>query len=317
MIYDYNFWSAVGTVGAVIVALGIAAAQGLANSRRQKKERELARLRVATLVNSWVDLSYFPNETGEYYRRKVELHLANESDEPVFNVEVRCGIKSPQGYVRVGPLSAPNVIPVLPPKREFVFDITSGFMAFGLFAHETFNLLVSSVYFQDHAGVSWEREFGNELRKNPKRDTLASEENDPLREIQIGDLRSPLNPQSVVLYFIKKAEDPEVSNAEFQKELVSHARGWGNLDEDGIIDLRKTLVSSNLAAQVWYPAPKIAYVRLLLESPEEPGDYPVEILTLVWRNSSGWNLFSIGVIHPWEIHFSENELNLDQLDGRK
>lgn len=74
--------------------------------------------------------------------------VANESDEPVFKVEVVSGIATEEGTIRLGPLSAPRIIPVLPPNRESVYDVTMGMLSFGYFAHDAFRGLVAEVCFR-------------------------------------------------------------------------------------------------------------------------------------------------------------------------
>ena len=144
----YEMWTAIGTVGAVVVALVVALTQAAVVIVLGVKRRYLARRKVASLVSAWVEHSYGPNSSGEYYRRTVSLHLANESDEPVFRVEVLCGIETEHGTIQLGPLAAPRMIPVLPPKRKFTYDITMGMLGFGDFAHDSFWGLIPKVGFR-------------------------------------------------------------------------------------------------------------------------------------------------------------------------
>ena len=140
---NYDFWTSVGTVGAVVVALLVALTQATVAIVISIRRNLLARRKVASLVSAWLEHVYLPSEEGTYYRRSVTLRVANESDEPVFNVEVTCGIETEDGVIRVGPLAAPRVIPILPPKREFVYDVTMGMLGFGQFAHDSFRGLVA------------------------------------------------------------------------------------------------------------------------------------------------------------------------------
>lgn len=122
-------WTAIGTVGSV-VALAVALTQATVAIVLGGRRRHLARRKVASLVSAWVEHLYTPSPSGEYYRRTVSLHLDNESDEPVFRVEVLCGIETEHGTIQLGPLEAPSH-PVPLPKREFTYDVTMGMLGFG------------------------------------------------------------------------------------------------------------------------------------------------------------------------------------------
>lgn len=314
----YEYWTAVGTIGAVVVALGVALAQATVAIVLSVTRRRLARRKVASLVSAWVEHAYMPSPGGDYYRRTVSLHIANESDEPVFKVEVICGIATESGIIQVGPLSAPRVIPVLPPRREFVYDVTMGMLGFGEFAHDAFHGLVAEVGFRDHEGKRWERGFGGilEVVENP-RPAVVTDAEDGLAVAQAGPVDGPYNPLSVVFAFANAASDTQVDDERFRQVLAREASGWGESSADDIAAVRGMLRTTNVASHVWYPTPRIAYIRLLDELPGEAVSQRANVLTLVWRNGKGWTLFGVGPYLPWVIPFAPGELDIDPLEGRE
>lgn len=315
---DATFWTAIGTVAAVIVALGVALAQATVAIVLFVKRRRLARRNVASLVSAWIKHVYAPAPSGDYYRRTVSLHVANESDEPVFKVEVICGIATEDGLIQLGPLSAPRVIPVLPPKREFVYDVTMGMLAFGGFAHDTFRGLVAEVGFRDHEGNRWERGFNGDLQIVSKpRTAVPTEADDELKFAQAGPVDHPYNPHGLIIGLAHFASDPEVEDTQFHQILAEHAEGWKVTSTEDIVAVRDMLRTASVAAHVWYPTPRIAYVRMLDETPDQKGQQYAQILTLVWHNATGWKLFGVGQYLPWMIPFASGELDTDPLDGRK
>lgn len=318
MTESYEAWTAIGTVAAVAVALVIALIQAGVAIFLAVRRRILARKKVASLVSAWVEHSYDPSSSGVYYKRTVILHVANESDEPVFKVEVLCGIETEKGTIQVGPLAAPRVIPVLPPRREFTYDVTMGMLGFGDFAHDSFRGLVAEIGFRDHEGKRWERGFDGHLEKvkNP-RQAIVMEAEDELSFAQAGPIDNPYNPLSLVLRFTSVASDESIDNNRFHRFLMEEAQGWGRLSPEEVEEVRDLLRSSNLASHVWYPTPRIAYARLLEELPNDESPVRASVVTLVWRNGSGWSLFGLGPYLPWTIPFSPGELDSDPLDGRE
>lgn len=314
---NYDFWTSVGTVGAVVVALLVALTQATVAIVISIRRNLLARRKVASLVSAWLEHVYLPSEEGTYYRRSVTLRVANESDEPVFNVEVTCGIETEDGVIRVGPLAAPRVIPILPPKREFVYDVTMGMLGFGQFAQESFRGLVAEVGFRDHQDGLWLRDFSGKLGKFSRHSKSSLvEANDDISFAQAGPVEHPYNPLGTVLAFTAAAGDGDVNAQEFRGLLASHAPGWGEVSEEDLRQVRKVLTTANLALHVWYPTPRIAYVRLIDSQVIDHSRQAATVLTLVWRNNLGWRFFGVGPYLPWDIGFDEGELLSDPLDGR-
>lgn len=314
----YDFWTAIGTVGAVAVALSVAIVQATVALTLSIRRRSLARRKVASLVSAWVEHEYIPSASGEFYRRRVSLHLANESDEPVFKVEVLCGVSTGNGTVQLGPLAAPRVIPTLPPKREFVYDVTMGMLGFGEFAHDAFHGLVAEVAFRDHEEKRWERRFDGGLYKIKKpRAARIVQAGDELAVAQAGPPDNPYNPLGVVFAFANAASDVSISDKRFRELLAAHASGWSEIDHKKLAEVRELLRTANVATHVWYPTPRIGYVRLLEHVQEESAPHRAQILTLVWRNGRGWTLFGLGPYLPWDIGFASGELEVDPLEGRE
>ncbi|MCQ9385880.1 hypothetical protein NQ038_02150 [Brevibacterium sp. 50QC2O2] len=315
---NYDYWTTIGTVGAVVVALVVALCQATVAIVISVRRRIFARRKVASLVSAWLEHSYSPSADGDYYQRSVYLHLANESDEPVFKAEVTCGIETGDGVIRLGPLSAPRVIPVLPPKREFVYDVTMGMLGFGEFAHDAFRGLVAEVVFSDHEGGRWRREFDGKLEKvkGPIAAAMVEAE-DEFSLAQAGPVENPYNPLAIVFAFTTVANDESIADQQFHEYLVDQAVGWNETPEDELLEIRKILRTANLALHVWYPTPRIAYVRLLDDRDTRCGARGATVLTLVWRNGVGWTFFGMGPYLPWSIGFEAGELETDPLDGRE
>lgn len=90
MLWGAHWWdalSAIGTVGAVVVALGLACAERK-RARRAEKALEAERTdhrasleeNSAAMVSAWVEMTPVPSADGVYYERHAVVHVANESD---------------------------------------------------------------------------------------------------------------------------------------------------------------------------------------------------------------------------------------------
>ncbi|MGP7960678.1 hypothetical protein ACTVCO_07695 [Sanguibacter sp. A247] len=314
---DYEMWTAIGTVAAVVVALGVAVAQLTVGIFLSIRRRRLSRRKVASLISAWLEHVYTSSPSGEYYRRSVVLHVANEADEPVFKVEALCGVESRGGTIQLGPLAAPRSIPVLPPKREFTYDVTMGFLGFGDYAHESFRGLVAKVEFRDHEGRRWERGFDGRLVKvGRRRARVAPVEASDAALAQAGPSDNPYNPMGTIFSFVQLANEADLSDSEFRSKLVEEAGGWSKASAGELSAFRVMLREWNVASHVWYPTPRVAYVRMLDRLPGQKGEMKMEVLTLVWRNGRGWILFGVGPCLPWNLRFDPRELAVDPLDGR-
>jgi hypothetical protein len=111
-----DWLTAIGTVGAVAVAVGVAIVEAVrAHSARSERDAVLEAQRaseyraVARLVSAWVERSYVRAEDGTHYVEVAFAHIINESDLPVFQVRASISLSSavPHGSkpITLGPLS--------------------------------------------------------------------------------------------------------------------------------------------------------------------------------------------------------------------
>jgi hypothetical protein len=132
----WDAWQAFGTVGAVAIAMLLALYEGVRARRAEKaltSEREQRlqsdRFATAALVSAWVETQYEPAADGTHYLRRGTLYLANESNEPVFNVHVVVGVGQP--VVQIGPLAVPAPLPVVSELRALGHELAN----YGMAAH--------------------------------------------------------------------------------------------------------------------------------------------------------------------------------------
>src|SRR5690625_7792893 len=126
MIWGATWWEAastLGTVGAVVVALLLAAGEG---ARARRAERALAKERAdqrsdneerqAGMVSAWVEIQATPSEDGSHYERKATVHVAKESDRPVYNANVCINVqKAIHRWQTIRPLAVHLPLPVHAP----------------------------------------------------------------------------------------------------------------------------------------------------------------------------------------------------------
>lgn len=302
----WDAWQAFGTIGAVAIALLLALYEGvrarraekaLTAERRQRLESD--RFATAALVSAWVETQYEPSPDGTHYLRRGTLHLANESNEPVFDVHVTVGIGQP--ITQIGPLAVPTPIPVLPPRRRRSWDISLGLLAFGG-GLQIPSDPVARVYFSDVQQVRWKRDFQGHLGEltGEEQDQEPSED-EGLR--QLGDPSNSFNPIWTAMAFLElvRRDDPPVTASELGPYYAENATGWETLDDSAVRAFGEELADYGMAAHVWYPAPQVAYVRLVHKEdqkllPSAAGYVKVraQIMTLVFYAGLGWRVFSVG-----------------------
>jgi len=300
----WDTWQAFGTVGATIVALTLGFAGSLQGRKAQaalKTERaerfKAERLATASLVSAWVESGYQYTDDGRQYRRQDTLFIANESNEPVFDVHLLVGTGIPP--VQVGPLAAPETIPVLPARSKRSWDISLGMLAH-LAPYQFPASPVASVDFADSRDVRWKRAFDGRLKEVTLDEPLPHlPESEGQR--QVGDLNF-FNPILVAMTFLNILRDKEkpVTSAALSPLFAEYAQGLADIPDAEWQEIAKRLNEHGAAAHVWYPAPQVAYVRLV---PSQTGVYDVKIgeqvegvefLTLVFYAGVGWRIFSIG-----------------------
>ncbi|WP_454700064.1 hypothetical protein [Arthrobacter humicola] len=302
----WDAWQAFGTVGAVAIAMLLALYEGVRARRAEKalaSEREQRlqsdRFATAALVSAWVETQYEPSADGTHYLRRGTLYLANESNEPVFNVHVVVGVGQP--VVQIGPLAVPAPLPVLPPRRHRSWDISLGLLANGGGLQIPSNP-VAKIFFSDAQEVRWNRDFEGRLREQGAEQQEAKPtEDDGMR--QLGDPSNSFNPIWTAMTFLNliRREDPPVTASELAPLLAENAPGWARLDDSEVRALGHEFANYGMAAHAWYPAPQVAYVRLVHErdqdnAPSVAGYVEVraQIITLVFYAGVGWRVFSAG-----------------------
>lgn len=292
----WDLWTvltAVGTVGATLVALVLAL-------RAWTQEKGAT----ARFVSAWVTDEYEPRSDGSSYKRVAQLHVANESNEPVFDamVNVRVGRDS----TPLGPLAAPAPISVIPPRRELVFDISVP-----LLAHADSWYPKAELTFSDPTGRRWLRGVNGELHDVSRQGLRWSKKSGPGDEQQIGNQESLFNPMLIALTFLSGLRDDETEIDDLRVLLAPEASGWDNVDWDA---LRTELADFQPTSMVDYPAPRIARVKLsgdkTLEGKSVEGNgTPLELdvymfMTLTLDPQQGWRVFGVGAnVPPDAIYF--------------
>jgi hypothetical protein len=293
-----NGWdvlTAIGTLGATAIALWLAVAAWLRG-----------RSSGARLVSAWVTDSYQPTTNGgDHYRRDVVLHVANESDEPVFDAHVIVIVGAVA--VPLGSLSAPSPIAVLPPRRELTFDLSTAMRAY----EDTWNPR-ATVSFGDRTGRRWIRDEDGTLRRASWRARWVTPK-DASHERQMGTLTLE-NPMFVALAFLNGLREGDTADPEnFNLALAPEANGWAEVDWE---KLRQETMDFQPTSMVDYPAPYVARVKLsgdtTLQGKTVMSDDrvrltgPIMFLTLVFSPDRGWRVFGVGnTVPPDRILFPE------------
>jgi hypothetical protein len=311
----WDAWQAFGTVGATVVAvvLGLAGSvQGRKAQAALKEERaeraSAERLAAASLVSAWIESEYIGSDQGRQYRRQDILYAANESNEPVFDVHILVGADHPR--VQVGPLAAPETIPVLPARSKRSWDISLGLLAH-LGPYQLPAAPVASVDFIDSRDARWSRDFDGRLKEITSEQPpvqLTKEEG----ERQLGD-QNFFNPiwKAITFLNILRDHDEPVTTTALTPLFAQHAPGLAEMSDSEWQRMAKELEDYGTGTHVWYPAPHVAYVRLV---PASGGVYRVNVgeqvrgvwfLTLVFYAGTGWHIFGVGerVVAPDWILF--------------
>jgi hypothetical protein len=306
--------SAVGTLLAVAVALAVALVEIVRSARSSKRLRETQRLSTAGLVSAWVDEQYLPNAAGSAYIRHARACVANEANEPVYNVAVTIGV----GYKTrsIGPLAVPVPIPVLPARKTLAWDIS-----LPLRAHDDTDSPCAEIAFTDSSNRRWLRRFdGSLIETTSSPGQLVMDEDFAEAQRQVGRLDDPGNPMVVAMAFLSLFSEDELDMEKLQTVIAPEAPGWHNLAQEDMAWVMEELSDYGLGGYVSYPAPHVAYVKILPPSATAlrvEGSGPVEItgakiITLTYLPERGWRVFSYGP--PTEadrILFPEGSLFFD------
>lgn len=287
----WDVFAAVGTVGATVVALWLA-------FRALGRERGA----VARLVSAWVEERYEPREDTPAYRRKAAVHIGNESDEPVFNA--RASVLAGEQGTRLGPLSLPDVIPVVPQRRSLSFDISVPLRAW----RGSWNPRVE-LYFSDASGRRWHRDPDGNLRDVTKSAPAAFETSN-FSDEELGE-QSLENPMTVALAFLAGLGLDEFDVANISPLLALEA----NWEETNWREVRADLAEFTVTSFVQYPAPRIALLKLVraegLAGKRVNGEAiqveGLKWLTLTSSPSRGWRVWGLGVkVRPDDILLPED-----------
>lgn len=293
-----NIWdilTTIGTVGATLIALTLAY-----NGWARDKDA------TARLVSAWITDEYKPRSNGSSYERVTHLHISNEANEPVFKAMVN--VLAGKKLTRLGSLTAPHTISVLPPRRELIFDIS-----IPLLAHDHFWSLSADLTFTDPKGHIWVREGNGDLHDVSGQSQHWSKEPVEFDEAQLGNNLSTLNPMAIALNFLTALAKKDLRETEgFRALLAPEASGWNIVDWD---QLNSELTDFLPTSMVNYPTPRIAYIKL-------SGDPNLEgkcveghgtsialsnyrILTLTLTPGWGWKVYAVGEVPPNEIYFAD------------
>lgn len=303
----------VAVVVAVVVAIVEAARAHRARSDRDRIEDErksAERRSVARLITAWIERSYIPNEDGTQYNERVLAKISNESDVAVFNcsaaISLEPFIPESGSVVVLGPLSIPDPIPVLPPRRELTFDLSIPLAAYRQDElGATPDVPRIALSFVDQNDVHWVREPHGELEEivsgtGPVFIPTPDDEVDSyLGRIDV------TNPMAVVMAFLAGVTGEDLDEDE-AFELVSatlapEAEGWKNFTPLHLVEIRKELKDFGVGSHVMYPTPHVAYVKILDQETTQivakrgaNTVIPVRMVTLIYHPDRGWRIFAYG-----------------------
>lgn len=117
-LHGADWWeaaTAIGTVGAVIVALLLAWSESRRARRAEKalaaeqtRQRAAVEEAQSSMVSAWVEIEPAASSEGTHYERRATVHVTNESDRPVYNANVCIGVQNETDrWTPVGPLAVP------------------------------------------------------------------------------------------------------------------------------------------------------------------------------------------------------------------
>lgn len=315
MLWGADWWdafTALGTVSAVVTAILISLFDSWRNRKALRREREKSQERTATLVSAWVETEYSPADNGTRYDKRTLLKVANESDEPVYNVFVDVALQEP--FRQVGPLAVPTPIPTLAPRTLREWDVSPGLLPHEVSAGGySFREPVARIIFSDPRKQRWQRDYSGVLEKFVSETSKSSSQLDSENDLQIGET-SALNPLFVAMVFIASLQEEDGPNFKILRETLDPlAPGWKKMSEAEWTEFAAEMPQYAMPSHVWYRTPRVAYVRLISEAErlqtEATGEahYPMEILTLVFRGALGWTVFSFGPTSPEWIRFTAGE----------
>ncbi|OBA46590.1 hypothetical protein A5728_10285 [Kocuria sp. ICS0012] len=274
------------------------------------------------MVSAWVEIEATPSEDGSHYERKATVHVANESDRPVYNANVCIGVQnSPRRWTPVGPLAVPLPLPVLASRSRQSWDITIPLLACSIEAGNVMSGPTAAIAFTDSTGERWTRNFDLALTRQSKEGEAALFAVDPeYGEEQMGQIENPFNPVTIVLLFLTALGREEGPDWDLISALLDPAaEGWSRMTNDQWTEAARGWSQLGIAAHVHYPAPRIAYVKTLTDEAAERRidaagfvEVPMTLFTLRYVRGAGWRVFSVGAPTPAHmIEFPERDLLRD------
>ncbi|MFE7203336.1 hypothetical protein ACFU8R_24015 [Pseudonocardia alni] len=316
--------AAVGTIITVTVALYVAMresrgakkARADAATERSNRERE-DRRRGARLVAGWVEEEYFPSSDGSAYIRKAVAHISNEGDQPVFQVAAAVHVGSGRS---IGPLAIPQIIPVVPPRRDLRWDIT-----IPLLAHDDTESPHLEVRFSDPNGNRWTRSPNGDLVETTGEEARLF--GTDLSEADIaGQVGRPdsLNPWMVAHAFVTLLQEGYDLDNDVFKDILDPVVGqWRESPRETATAIRDDLQNRGFTGFARYPAPHVA--RIILPIQEQGNSQVVvgdvvaldaSVIQLTYLRHQGWRVFSYhfsgaGVFPPDRIPFAPGSLHED------
>lgn len=322
-VYGAEWWeaaSAIGTVGATIVALLLA----YRSWRIHSTSRDEAKVRSASLVSGWVETSLTPNESRSAYLFGGIAHLANESDRPVFAVHVVVGLRDGlSGEVtQLGTLSIPDVVWTLPSRHSRSWDITMGLMAMTPINQPARIEPLCRVMFDDVDGVRWMRDWdGTTAPMQSEVDRSASilDSDVDRAHKQMGETDNVFNPMNTAR-LLWEAMDYEDDDALDIIPKIMYPPSWPDFGTSELEELRSAFDGYGLATHIRYSAPRICYAMFPANGEEakmvsRPGLVNIDALfiTMVWLPTGGWKVHSAGghTFRPDWIPFPEGALTED------
>lgn len=331
-LHGADWWeaaTAIGTVGAVIVALLLAWRESRRARRAEKalaaeQTRQRAALEEAqsSMVSAWVEIEPAASSEGTHYERRATVHVANESDRPVYNANVCIGVQNDTDrWTPVGPLAVPLPLPVLASRSRQSWDITLPLLACSIEAGNFMSGPTAAIAFTGPSGQRWTRNFDLALTRQSKEGEAALFAVDPEHgEEQMGQIENGFNPVTTVLLFLNALRREEGPDWELLSALLDpSAKGWKKMTEEQWAEVVEPWSELGIAAHVHYPAPRIAYVKTLTDEAAdqrlEGAGYvkvPMTIFTLRFVRGSGWKVFSVGGPTSVDmIEFPERDLFRD------
>lgn len=178
----------------------------------------------------------------------------------------------------------------------------------------------AAMAFSDPQGQRWQRSFDGALTRSEPGDAELFASHPAHAEAQAGPMDTLFNPIAMVSFFINAVLGDSPEDRELARFLTDPAApGWDEITAAQWDEMAAEL-HLGLAAHVYYPAPRVAYVRALTDeaaATRRTGgagfvSVPLKIFTLRLLLGQGWRIHTFGeAVRPDMIHFPEGDLDQD------